>query len=155
MQSVSLGRIWLDELTRPYSEVEAAEQFCYPILSQYTDTSWTSPSTDPVMPVVWQGHPNIPVLNDSTRDGGKRSDISRTEGGRFTTRPWTRCPEVPSISMDSAPARALLFPGLYTQTSTRLNVFLSTVGEALLPRPQGQTGRERGHLLTLGSDRPR
>ena len=35
--------------------VEVVDQICYLTQSQYTDTGPTSPSTNPVMPGVWQG----------------------------------------------------------------------------------------------------
>ena len=49
------GRICSDNCTCCHTEIEAADQTFYLTQSQYTDTSPTSPSTDPVTQGAWQG----------------------------------------------------------------------------------------------------
>ena len=53
--SVSQGRICTDNFTCCHTEREVADHTFYLTQSQYTDTGPTSPSTDPIMPGVWQG----------------------------------------------------------------------------------------------------
>ena len=54
--SVSQGRICSDNFTCCHTEVGAADQTLHLTQSQYTDTGPTSPSTDPITPVSWQGN---------------------------------------------------------------------------------------------------
>ena len=53
--SVSQGRICSDNFTCCHTEIEVAYQTFYLTQSQYTDTSPTSPSADPITPGAWQG----------------------------------------------------------------------------------------------------
>ena len=53
--SVSQGRICSDNFTCCHTEIEAADQTFYLTQSQYTDTTPTSPSADPITPGAWQG----------------------------------------------------------------------------------------------------
>ena len=53
--SVSQGRICSDNFTCCHTEIEVADPTFYLTQSQYTDTGPTSPSTDPITPVAWQG----------------------------------------------------------------------------------------------------
>ena len=46
-------RIYSDNFMCCHTEIEVADQTFY--LTQYTDIGPTSPSTDPIMPGVWQG----------------------------------------------------------------------------------------------------
>ena len=53
--SVSQGRICSDNFTCCHTEIEVADPTFYLTQSRYTDTRPTSPSTDPITPVAWQG----------------------------------------------------------------------------------------------------
>ena len=53
--SVSLGRICTYNFACCHTEIEVANQTFYLTQSQYTDTGPTRPSTDPIMPGLWQG----------------------------------------------------------------------------------------------------
>ena len=53
--SVSQGRICLDNFTCCHTEIEVADQTFYLTQSHYTDVGPTSPSADPITPGVWQG----------------------------------------------------------------------------------------------------
>ena len=51
--SVSQGWICEDNFTCCHTEIEVADQTFYLTQSQYTDTGPTSPSADPITPLVW------------------------------------------------------------------------------------------------------
>ena len=53
--SESQGRICSDNVLCCHTEIEVADPTFYLTQSQYTDTGPTSPSTDPIVPGVWQG----------------------------------------------------------------------------------------------------
>ena len=53
--SVSQGWIYSDKFMCCHTEIEVADQTFHFTQSQYTDTGPTSPSTDPITPVAWQG----------------------------------------------------------------------------------------------------
>ena len=53
--SVSQGRICTDNFTSCHTEIEVADPTFYLTQSHYTDTGFTSPSADPIMPGAWQG----------------------------------------------------------------------------------------------------
>ena len=53
--SASQGWIFRDNCTCCLSEIQVADQTCYPIQSQHTDVKPTSPSIDTVMPGTPQG----------------------------------------------------------------------------------------------------
>ena len=61
-ESVSHGRICLDNSTCCHTEIEDADQTFHPTRSQYTDTGPTSPSTDPMAPGAWQVATGMPIL---------------------------------------------------------------------------------------------
>ena len=54
-ESVSQGRVCLDNFTCCHTEIEVADQIFHLTQSQDTDTGPTSPSTDPITPGAWQG----------------------------------------------------------------------------------------------------
>ena len=54
-ESVSQGRICLDNFTCCHTDIEVADPTFYLTQSQYTDTGLTSPSADPITPGAWQG----------------------------------------------------------------------------------------------------
>ena len=53
--SVCQGRIYSDDFTCCYTDLEFANQTFHLTQSQYTDTGRTSPSTDTITPGAWQG----------------------------------------------------------------------------------------------------
>ena len=89
--SVSQGRICIDNFTCCHTEMEAADPTFYLTQSQYTDTGPTSPSADPIMPGIWQGRhwsANFEVTG-MTRPGkipsraGFEPRTFRSRGGRL------------------------------------------------------------------------
>ena len=55
---VSQGQIYCDHSMCCHTETEVTDQTCYPTQSQHTDTSPTSPSTEPITPGTRQGSHN-------------------------------------------------------------------------------------------------
>ena len=79
MQSVSLGRISLDNCTCCHTEVEAADQTCCLIQPQSADTRPASSSTDP-----------LPLDAGMTRLG-KAESLARGRNSSVGS-VWARCP---------------------------------------------------------------
>ena len=52
---LSQGRICSDKFMCCHTEIEVADQAFYLSQLQYTDTTLTSPSADPIMSGTWQG----------------------------------------------------------------------------------------------------
>ena len=111
--SVSQGRICSDNLTSCRTETEVADPTVHLTQSQYTDTGPTSPSADPITPGAWQGShwsANFEVTGtwyDSTpkkipSQAGFKPGISRSRGGRLTTRPTRRPTDRGALTLDTA-----------------------------------------------------
>ena len=87
------GWIYPDNCRCCHTEIEVADQTCYPNQSQYTDTGRTSSSSDPITLGAWQGShwsANFSVTG-MTRPGkipkskaGIEARIFRTRSGRLT-----------------------------------------------------------------------
>ena len=56
-------RICSEKFTCCHTEIEAADSTFHFTQSHYTDTRPTSPSTDPIMPGIWQGSMECQILN--------------------------------------------------------------------------------------------
>ena len=98
--SVPQGRICSDNFTCCHTEIEVADQTFHLIQSQYTDTTPTSPSTDPITPGAWQGShwsANFEVtgMTRPRRNPGaseiRTRESSALEADALTTRPTRRC----------------------------------------------------------------
>ena len=100
--NVSRGRICSDNFTCCYTEIELADQTFHLIQSQYTDTTPTSPSTDPITPGAWQGSHwsvNFEVTdmtrppNKSRRKRDSNPGSPALEEDAITTTPTMRSPD--------------------------------------------------------------